>query len=128
PALPAGGAGVSAVRERDKNSRMTDRHVPGADRTALTARRALARRCRSLTEARWFALTVFGVILVNAALLGVETYSGLAGEWHRSLRLAEHLCLAAFTAEILLRLAAHADRPRDFVKDPWNVFDLVVVL
>ncbi|MFG2955051.1 ion transporter [Streptomyces sp. NPDC048291] len=89
---------------------------------------ALARRCRAVTEARWFALTVFAVILLNAGLLGVETYSGVVAEWHGWLRLAEHACLAAFTAEILLRLGAHADRPRDFFKDPWNLFDLAVVL
>ncbi|WP_046730334.1 ion transporter [Streptomyces humi] len=88
----------------------------------------LARRCRAVTEARWFALTVFAVILLNAALLGVETYSGAVAQWHFWLRLAEHACLAAFTAEILLRLAAHADRPRDFFRDPWNLFDLAVVL
>ncbi|MEU1517603.1 ion transporter [Streptomyces sp. NPDC005811] len=92
------------------------------------ARRELAHRCRTLTEARWFALTVFAVILLNAALLGVETYSGLVEEWHRWLRLAEHACLVVFTAEILVRIGAHADRPRGFLKDPWNLFDLVVVL
>ncbi|MER5194129.1 ion transporter [Streptomyces sp. NPDC002755] len=95
---------------------------------AHRARPELAHRCRTVTEARWFALTVFGVILANAALLGLETYSGLVADWHRWLRLAEHLCLAAFTIEILLRLAAHADRPRDFFRDPWNLFDLAVVL
>ncbi|MEV6123029.1 ion transporter [Streptomyces sp. NPDC052077] len=93
-----------------------------------TARAALARRCGEIVEARWFALAVIAVILVNAALLGLETYSGLAVEWRDWLRLAEHLCLAAFTAEILLRLAAHADRPREFFRDPWNLFDLAVVL
>ncbi|MET9807573.1 ion transporter [Streptomyces halstedii] len=88
----------------------------------------LARRCRRVTEARWFALTVLAVILLNAGLLGLETYSGLVAEWHRWLRLAEHACLAVFTVEILLRLGAHADRPRNFCKDPWNLFDLAVVL
>ncbi|AWL39249.1 MULTISPECIES: ion transporter [unclassified Streptomyces] len=88
----------------------------------------LARRCRHVTEARWFALTVLAVILLNAALLGLETYSGLVADWHRWLRLAEHACLAVFTVEILLRLGAHADRPRNFCKDPWNLFDLAVVL
>ncbi|WP_239063353.1 ion transporter, partial [Streptomyces sp. SID13031] len=73
-------------------------------------------------------LTVLAVILLNAALLGLETYSGLVAEWHRWLRLAEHACLAVFTVEILLRLGAHADRPRNFCKDPWNLFDLAVVL
>ncbi|MFV5998171.1 ion transporter [Streptomyces sp. NPDC056231] len=92
------------------------------------ARAYLARQCRALTEARWFAITVFTLILTNAALLGLETYSGLVDDWHRWLRLAEHACVAAFTVEIVLRLAAHADRPRSFFRDPWNLFDLVVVL
>ncbi|MCW8217347.1 ion transporter [Streptomyces griseolus] len=102
------------------------------DRTTAVESRSdrleLARRCRRVTEARWFALTVLAVILLNAALLGLETYSGLVTEWHRWLRLAEHACLAVFTVEILLRLGAHADRPRNFCKDPWNLFDLAVVL
>ncbi|GAA2440529.1 ion transporter [Streptomyces glaucus] len=93
-----------------------------------SGRRRVAHYCRGLTGTRWFALTVFAVILVNAALLGAETYSGFVAEWHRWSQLAEHACLAVFTVEILLRMAAHADRPRDFWKDPWNVFDLVVVL
>ncbi|MEV5985621.1 ion transporter [Streptomyces sp. NPDC052051] len=94
----------------------------------LSARETLARHCRDLTERRWFAVTVFTLILVNAGLLGLETYSGVAAEWHHWLRLAEHLCVAAFTVEILLRLAAHADRPADFFRDPWNLFDLLVVV
>ncbi|MGF1342466.1 ion transporter [Streptomyces flavovirens] len=100
-------------------------------RTAVESRPGrpeLARRCRRVTEARWFAVTVLTVIFLNAALLGLETYSGLVEEWHRWLRLGEHGCLAVFTAEILVRLGAHADRPRGFLKDPWNLFDLAVVL
>ncbi|WP_407705715.1 ion transporter [Streptomyces niveiscabiei] len=92
------------------------------------ARQELADRCRAVTESRWFALTVFAVILLNAALLGVETYAGLVARWHTGLRFAEHLCLAVFTVELLVRLGAHADRPRDFFKDPWNLFDLAVIL
>ncbi|MGW0911879.1 ion transporter [Streptomyces sp. NPDC002784] len=91
------------------------------------ARRALARWARTITEARWFALTVLVLILANAALLGVETYRGLAADWAQGLRTAEHVCLAGFTAEIALRACAHADRPRDFFRDPWNLFDLAVV-
>ncbi len=114
--------------KEQKYSTMPDHHDPRAEATAPSTRQNLARRCRSLTEARWFALSVIAVILANAALLGVETYTGLADDWRRWLRLAEHTCLAAFTVEILLRLAAHADRPKDFFKSPWNLFDLAVVL
>ncbi|MFM9591973.1 ion transporter [Streptomyces scabiei] len=105
---------------------MTDPH----DRTT-TGRRpfrpALAERARDVTEARWFGVTVFALILANAALLGVETYSALVAGWGTWLRFAEHAFLVAFTAEILVRACAHADRPRDFLRDPWNLFDLAVV-
>ncbi|MFE2587073.1 ion transporter [Streptomyces sp. NPDC059378] len=52
----------------------------------------------------------------------------MVAEWRLWLRLAEHGCLAVFTVEIVLRLAAYADRPGSFFKDPWNLFDLAVVL
>ncbi|MBD0843583.1 ion transporter [Streptomyces sp. TRM68416] len=97
-------------------------HGPGP------ARRALAEWARAVTQARWFALGVLALILVNAALLGAETYRGMAQEWQTGLRAAEHVCLAAFTVEIVLRMCAHADRPRDFFRDPWNIFDLAVVV
>ncbi|MFJ2814665.1 ion transporter [Streptomyces sp. NPDC091279] len=107
---------------------MPDQQAQLTEFPLRSTRHDLALRCRTLTETRWFACGVLVVILLNAALLGLETYSGLAEEWHRPLRLAEHTCLAAFSAEILIRIAAHADRPRDFFKDPWNLFDLAVVL
>ncbi|GHA74661.1 MULTISPECIES: ion transporter [Streptomyces] len=98
----------------------TVRHAP--------ARASTARWCRAITEARWFAVTVFCLILANAALLGAETYSSVVSDWHSWTSLAEHTCVAAFTIEILLRLGAHADRPLHFFRDPWNLFDLAVVL
>ncbi|MFE5602605.1 ion transporter [Streptomyces coelicoflavus] len=94
----------------------------------LRSRVVLAHRCAAIVETRWFAVTVFSLILANAALLGAETYSGIVAHHQHWLRLAEHVCLAAFTVEIVLRLAAHADRPGEFFKDPWNLFDLAVVL
>ena len=90
--------------------------------------RLLAERCRALTGARWFAVAVFALILANALVLGIETYPGVVDRWHDELKLVEHGFLALFTIEILLRAGAHADHPRDFFRDPWNLFDLAVVL
>ncbi|MET9963440.1 ion transporter [Streptomyces sp. NPDC006326] len=80
-----------------------------------------------MSEAPAFSLGVFAVILFNALLLGVETYSGLSRDHGHVLDLAEQFCVAAFTVEMLVRLGAHADRPKAFFRDPWNVFDLLVV-
>ncbi|MGW3559635.1 ion transporter [Streptomyces sp. NPDC000963] len=91
------------------------------------ARTRLAAPCRTLIETPSFSLAVLAAILLNAALLGAETYQGFAAAHAAGLRRAEHGCLAFFTLEMLLRLAAHADRPKEFRRDGWNVFDLVVV-
>ncbi|MBU7597959.1 ion transporter [Streptomyces sp. P38-E01] len=93
-----------------------------------SARSAVAQRCRRITDTNWFGTTAFVLILGNAAVLGVETYDGVVERWHGQLQLVEHGFLTAFTVEVVLRAAAHADRPRDFLRDPWNVFDLSVVL
>ncbi|WP_042800567.1 ion transporter [Streptomyces sp. C] len=94
---------------------------------AGSGRRRLAARCRSITEAPPFGMGVFAVILLNAALMGLETYSGLAAEHRQVLQAAEQSCLTLFTLEMLLRVGAHADRPKAFFRDPWNIFDLLIV-
>ncbi|MFD3436582.1 ion transporter [Streptomyces sp. NPDC058685] len=91
-------------------------------------RRQLAYRARLLTEEDWFSTVAVCAIAVNAILLGVETYAGFADRWEFQLKLLEHLLLGVFTLEILMRAAAHADRPADFFRNPWNIFDMVVVL
>ncbi|MEU9303386.1 ion transporter [Streptomyces sp. NPDC048269] len=88
----------------------------------------LAARCRVATEAPAFGLAVFCLILLNAALMGVETYSGLAAEYRQMLRAAEEGCLVLFTLEMLMRMGAHADKPKAFFRDPWNLFDLAIVV
>lgn len=98
------------------------------DPTAVdTWRGRIAAPCRDVCEAPAFSLTVFAVILFNAALLGAETYSGLSAEYSSLLSVTERFCVIAFTLEMLIRLGAHADRPKAFFRDPWNVFDLLVV-
>ncbi|MFE4367545.1 ion transporter [Streptomyces sp. NPDC056835] len=89
--------------------------------------RALADRGRRIVESAGFNTAVFCLIIGNAVLLGIETYTGAVDQWRGELKVAEHLFLAAFTTEILLRAATYAERPKDFFRDPWNVFDLAVV-
>ncbi|MFF5703293.1 ion transporter [Streptomyces sp. NPDC012794] len=96
-------------------------------RPAGFGRRRLAARCRGITEAPSFGMGVFAVIMLNAALMGVETYSGLAAANRHLLQIAEQSCLTLFTLEMLLRAGAHADRPKAFFRDPWNLFDLLIL-
>ena len=81
-------------------------------------------RLRSFVEHRRFVQTVTVLILINAALLGLETAPALMGGWGTLIGDADVAILGIFTIEIALRIAAHG---RAFWRDPWSVFDFVIV-
>lgn len=80
-------------------------------------------RLRRLVEHQRFQRVVLGVIIANAVVLGLET-SILDGPVDEVLQVVDDVMLWFFVAEILLRLVAHGPR---FFRDPWSVFDLLVV-
>ncbi len=67
---------------------------------------------------------LLALILVNAAILGLETSPAIMAEWGTVLVVADRAILAVFVAEIALRLAVWRG---SFFRDPWSVFDFVVV-
>jgi voltage-gated sodium channel len=69
---------------------------------------------------------VLGLILLNAALIGLETYPALARDHDALLEILDKGILILFTVEIFVRLFA-AGSPKRFFRDPWNVFDTIVV-
>ena len=74
---------------------------------------------------RWFEPTIWVAIVLNAAVT-VWAFSDHEREW-----LIEPLHQGFgwfFTVEIVVRLAQVGFNPKVFVKDPWNVFDTVLVV
>lgn len=64
------------------------------------------------------------VILINAAILGLDTsptIKAAIGPW---LVRADQLCLAIFIIELLLKIYAQG---RGFLRRPWNIFDSIIV-
>ena len=95
--------------------------------TATSLRRAVAERCRAIVEARWFDPLILGVIVLNAITLGLETYDEIDASIGPALHVANGVMLGIFVIELLLRMAAHLDHPREFWRSGWNVFDFVVI-
>jgi len=83
--------------------------------------------CARLAGSTRFQLTIFGVIVLNAIVLGASTYDSIENEHGDTLFLLNEIFLGIFIVEILIRLAAYGSRPQDYFKDRWNVFDFVVV-
>jgi voltage-gated sodium channel len=83
--------------------------------------------CERIAGARRFQLFIFGVILLNAVVLGLDTYESIHREWGDTLFIINEVFLGIYIVEILIRIAAHGTRPQDYFKSGWNVFDFIVV-
>jgi voltage-gated sodium channel len=69
---------------------------------------------------RW----IVALILVNAVILGLETFPDVMREYGPALLRADQIILGIFVCELVLKLFAHGAR---FFRSAWNLFDLVVV-
>jgi len=87
----------------------------------------ISSKCKRLADSKGFQLTIFGVIVFNAIVLGLETYDSLDQEWGDTLFLLNEICLGIFIVEILIRITAYGSRPQRYFTDGWNVFDFIVV-
>lgn len=86
----------------------------------------VAQRCARIVDSRAFEATIVVVIGANAVVLGLETYPhlGTAGPLLHAL---EWCFRAVFVTEIAIRILAYGNRPQDFFRHGWNVFDFVVI-
>lgn len=67
---------------------------------------------------------ILGVILLNSIILGMQTSRPLVARIGGAMHVIDTICLAIFVVEIAFKLYAYGLR---FFRDPWNVFDFVVV-
>lgn len=86
----------------------------------MSARERLAR----LVESKAFQNSIIGVIVFNSIMLGLETSDAIVARAGSVLDVLDQVILVIFGVELLLRLYAHGLR---FFRDPWSVFDFLVV-
>lgn len=68
---------------------------------------------------------IIALILINAVLLGLETWpAAMAASFGPAIVALDRAILAVFVVEIALRLFAHRAA---FWRDPWSLFDFAVV-
>ena len=90
-------------------------------------RGSLAETCRKIADSTTFQVFIVGVIIANAVVLGLETYSGIENDVGDELSLLNDIFLGIFVVELAIRIAAFGSRPQDYFRDGWNVFDFVVI-
>lgn len=82
-------------------------------------------RLAEWVEAPRIQHAVIAVILVNAAILGLETNAAAMESWGVVLKLLDKLCLLVFIAELGMKLLAYRSL---FWRNGWNVFDFMVIV
>lgn len=88
-------------------------------------------RCQALVASPLFNRFIIGVILLAGTLVGIETHEPAMAmamaKYHDLLKTLDAVVLFIFILEIVIKMIALAPRPQDFFKDPWNVFDFIIV-
>jgi voltage-gated sodium channel len=79
---------------------------------------------KQVVESRWFHNFIITIILINGAVLGIETAKGLSVTAMNVLEWIDQLCLLIFVIELLMKLLVYR---LSFFKQGWNVFDFLIV-
>lgn len=80
---------------------------------------------KRLIEGAKFNHVITGLILVNALLVGLETYPRIEREYGSWLVILDIIILSLFSVELLLKLIVYRS---SFFKNGWNNFDFTIVV
>ncbi len=81
-----------------------------------------------LVGAPGFEYGIVALIIGNAILLGMETFPALVRRYGEWMELGNHVVLALFILEALLKMLALAPKVDRYFRDGWNVFDFSVIV
>jgi voltage-gated sodium channel len=79
---------------------------------------------KNTVESRWFQNFIITVILLNGAVLGVQTIEGLTPSSMLILDMVDKICLTIFVIELSMKLVIYRT---SFFRRGWNIFDLIIV-
>jgi len=80
-----------------------------------------------LVDGDAFQLFISCVIVVNAIVLGMETYPALQESMGSTLALINDALYIVFLVELVLRILSYGRQPWNFFRSGWNIFDLIVI-
>jgi voltage-gated sodium channel len=95
-----------------------------ADAMVVSKRANLTEKLRTVIESHGFQSFITGVIIVNAATIGLETSKSAMAAAGGLLFVLDLAALAIFIVEISAKLFVYR---LSFFRNPWNVFDFTIV-
>ncbi|WP_080875166.1 ion transporter [Oceanobacillus timonensis] len=83
-------------------------------------------RCAAIAENKTFTNIIIALIVLNAVIVGLETYPVMNQLYGDYLYWIDTILLSIFTIEIIIRMIGSSSLVQ-FFKNPWNIFDFVIV-
>ncbi|OOF51794.1 hypothetical protein BKK54_02115 [Rodentibacter genomosp. 1] len=71
-----------------------------------------------------FNKIILSLIVINAIIVGVDTYPALSYKMGNYLTLISNICLTIFVIEIILKIIF---MQKNFFKNCWNIFDFIII-
>ena len=84
--------------------------------------------CARTVKNKWFDRIIVGLIIVNAAVLGLETSSGIYSKYGWLFVFINQFVLTIFIIEAAMKITAVAPNVSKYFRDGWNVFDFTIIL
>ena len=85
-------------------------------------------KLQSIGYSAWFTNFITCVIIAAGVLIGIETYPAMVARYGGVLHTLDKIILWIFVAELVLKVIAEGGKPWRYFRDPWNVFDFVIVV
>lgn len=79
---------------------------------------------KTFFESTKFQNIIISLIIINAILIGMETSPAIMSKYGSMIDIVDMAILGVFCLEIILKLYTFK---KDFFKEPWNIFDFVIV-
>jgi voltage-gated sodium channel len=84
----------------------------------------MTEKIKKFIESKIFSNSIIALIIINAFVLGAESYQEISEKHGEVLRAIDHAILYVFVVELVLRIWVYRFK---FFKDSWNIFDFIIV-
>ena len=83
--------------------------------------------CKSIVNSKSFQRLIIFTILLAGIVVGIQTFKVFASENVVILDILDSVILGIFVIEAVIKILAEGNRPLNYFKNPWNVFDFIIV-
>ena len=84
--------------------------------------------CKRTVSTKWFEYSIISLILINAAVLGLETSASINQKYSSLFTFINQFVLAIFVLEAVMKITAVYPKIGKYFRDGWNVFDFTIVV